>query len=129
MIVTPLKIKTNHYNWMASPSRDSFRAQIPSHGATKSGYRPISMCAGAFQEFFTVPAGATDLQLRFSKRATADGESYKMASKARTNHWGGGTYRQRSLDGFEIPGLMGTGHRSFDAMIRAGYEYVSVSYK
>ena len=132
MIVVPMKLKITKYSWDRVLTLNAVSGRIPAP-TLKSGSRYVSMCGGAFRKFFTIPMTAKKVRMHFSKSRIANGELYLMESKviSRTSRFNGCNYREtkRTLDGFTMPVLMGSGNKAFDAMIASGHKYVSLSYK
>ena len=135
MIVIPVKLTTYKSNWENRRTLTRASCHIP-EPTLKSGYRYLGMCGSDFNAFFNIPSDAKKARFHFTKREQADGTSYKMehTTKRRklisyysSDRWY--TDHIRTLDGFTMPGLMGSGHKSFDSMIERGYNHVSLSYE
>lgn len=87
----------------------------------KRGFR---MCAYEFNEFFGIPANATDLRLEFTKRKVPD--AYLMEYKRERSLWGFNTIT--TLDGFDA-GLMGPAQATMKRLLADGYKYVRVTHE
>lgn len=131
-LVIPMKVSTYMADYFTSTGViNGVTGRIPSN-KTKSGYRHITFCGYDFTQFFSLPTNAKNVQMHLTKSPSSDGQSYKMGSERVTEITPSGrTYHRigRTLGGFIMPGLLGTGNSSFDYMVSLGYKHVRFTYE
>ncbi len=94
-----------------------------------SGKRNVRFCAGDFDSFFVIPAGAKDLRLVLTKSAHEDAYELKYTKVRNVYSFGTYTDTNYTLDEFEVPGMYGSGRLAFNWAVKQGYTHVRVDYR